>query len=362
MCMPIAPRSAEEYPGAARREHLHSPSVSACMHEDSTMRRSAGGLIVTLALTILVAPLAAVAQPRAKVSRIGWLASGFPPAEADRQRSPFLQGLRELGWVEGQNITVEWRYAEENYDRLPALTAELVHLGVDVIVAGDSRVIPAAKQATSTIPIVMTVSDDPVGRGFVARLARPGGNITGLTDISPELVGKRLELLKEAVPGMARLAVLGQPNHADWKEIPLTAQALGVQLQALKVQRPDEFEQAFAAATREHADALIVLPSPITTTYRGRIVNLAAQSQLPAMYPVKQFVEVGGLMAYGPSIAARLQRAAYYVHRILRGAQPADLPVERPSKFELVINLKTAQAMGLTIPPLLLFQADEVIR
>ena len=176
------------------------------------MRRSAGGLIVTLALTLLVAPLAAVAQPRAKVPRIGWLASGFPPAEADRQRSPFLQGLRELGWVEGQNITVEWRYAEENYDRLPALTAELVHLGVDVIVAGDSRVIAAAKQATSTIPIVMTVSDDPVGRGFVASLARPGGNITGLTDISPELVGKRLELLKEAVPGMARLA-------SRWREI-----------------------------------------------------------------------------------------------------------------------------------------------
>src|SRR5215470_2540793 len=191
------------------------------------MWRSTIRFMLILAFGFLVVPFAAVAQRRAKVSRIGWLASGFPSAEADRQRSPFLQGLRELGWVEGQNITVEWRYAEENYDRLPALTAELVHLGVDVIVAGDSRVIPAAKQATSTIPIVMTVSDDPVGRGFVASLAQPGGNITGLTDISPELVGKRLELLKEAVPGMARLAVLGQPNHADWEEIPLTAQGLG---------------------------------------------------------------------------------------------------------------------------------------
>jgi putative ABC transport system substrate-binding protein len=333
-------------------------------HEKTTVRLKTIGGIVIITLSILVAPLAAGAQPRAKVPRIGWLSFGFPPSEAEaaRQQSPFLQELRKLGWVEGQNIAIEWRYAEENDERLRALAVELVQLRVEVLVAAGSAVIPAAKQATSTIPIVMTVSADPVRSGYVASLARPGGNITGLTDISPELVGKRLELLKEAVPGMVRLAVLGDPGHVDWREIAVTAQALGVQLQALKVQRPDEFEPAFAAATREQADALIVLPGPITTPYRGHIVSLAAQSQLPAMYPLKGFAEVGGLMAYGPSIPERLQRVASYVDRILKGAKPADLPVERPMKVELVLNLKTAQALGLTIPPTLLFRADEVIR
>jgi putative ABC transport system substrate-binding protein len=320
------------------------------------------GFIVTLTLSLLAAPLTAKAQSLAQVPRIGWLASGFPPSEAARQPSPFWQGLHELGWVEGQNIAVEWRYAEENYDRLPALAAELVQLGVDLIVAGDSRAIPAAKHATDTIPIVMTVSGDPVRGGFVASLAQPGGNITGLANISPELAGKRLELLKEAVPGMVRLAVLGELAHGDWQEIAVAAQVLGVQLQALKVQRPDEFEQAFEAAMRGRANALIVLPSLLTNRYGRRIVALAAQSRLPTMYAIKESVKVGGLMAYGPSIPALYGRAAYYVDRILKGAKPADLPVEQPIRFEFVINLKTAEALGLAIPPMVLFQADEVIK
>ena len=307
------------------------------------MRHNTVRLIVTLVLGILVAPLAAGAQQQAKVPRIGWLSSGPPLSDTQRQRAPglslFLQGLRELGWIEGHNITVG-RYAEENYARLPVLAAELVQLGVDVIVAGDSHAIRPAWHATNTIPIVMTVSGDPVRIGFVASLARPGGNITGLTNVSPEAAGKRLDLLKKAVPGIARLAVLGDPVQGDW---------------------PDEFEQAFEAATRERADALLVLPSPLTNRYWRRIVTLAAKSRLPAMYPLKEYVEGGGLMAYGPSIPDLYRRAATYVDKILRGTKPADLPVQPPWKYELVINLKTAKALGIEAPPMLLASADEVI-
>ena len=274
----------------------------------------------------------------------------------------FFQGLRELGWVEGKNIAIEQRGAEGKNERLPELAAELVQLRVDVIVAGDSGAIPAAKHATNTIPIVMTISGDPVGAGFIASLAQPGGNITGLTVMAPGLAGKRLELFTAAVPGMARVAVLGPSNQYEWSALAEATQALGLQLHALRVDRPDEFAPAFAAAMREHADALLVLPSPLTNRSRRRIVNLAAQSRLPAMYPLKEYVEVGGLMAYGWSIPALYHRAATYVDKILKGAKPADLPVERPTKFELVINLKTAETLGLTIPPLLLYQADEVIR
>jgi putative tryptophan/tyrosine transport system substrate-binding protein len=276
------------------------------------VRLNVVGIIATIAFCILAVSLADGPQPRPKVPRIGWLASGFPPSEAARQQSPFWQRLHELGWVEGQNIAVEGRYAEAHYDRLPALATELLQLGVDVIVAGDSRAIPAAKQATDTIPIVMTVSGDPVRSGYVASLAQPGGNITGLANVSPELAGKRLEFLKEVVPGMERLAILGELAHGDWQEIALAAQVLGVQLQALKVQRPDEFEQVFDAAMRERADALIVLPSLLTNRYGRRIVTLAAQSRLPTMYAIKESVKVGGLMAYGPSIPDLYWRAAYY--------------------------------------------------
>jgi putative ABC transport system substrate-binding protein len=320
------------------------------------------GLLATFTLGLFVTPLVATAQPQVKVARIGWLASGFPPSEATRQRSPFFQGLRALGWIEGQNVTIEPRYAEERSDRLPELAAELIQLRVDVIVAGDSAAIPAAKQATSTIPIVMTVSGDPVRAGHVASLARPGGNITGLSNLTPQLAGQRLELLTEAVPGLSRLAVLGPPGAPDWLELAAATQAVGVQLLALKVHRPEEFGGAFEAAARERAEALMVLPSPITNRYGRRLVDLAAQHRLPAMYALKEYVQVGGLMAYGASIPDLYRRAAIYVDKILKGVKPADLPVEQPMTFELVINLKTAQGLGLTIPPALLFQADEVFR
>jgi len=325
----------------------------------AAVRLKAVGLIASIVLGILVMPLAAGAQPKAKVPRIGWLVSHFPPPK--RERSPFLEGLRELGWVEGRNIAIEWRYAEENHDRLLNFAAELVQLNVDVIVAGDSLAIPAAKQATSKIPIVMTVSADPVGSGYVASLARPGGNITGLTNLAPDLAGKRLELLKEAAPGISRVAILG-PTDYSAKQISVAARALNVRLQVLKIQRPDEFEHAFEAATKGRAEALIVVPSPVTNLYRKRIVNLAAESRLPAMYALKEYAEVGGLMAYGPSIPDLQRRAAAYVDKILKGAKPADLPVEQPMKFELVINLKTAKQIGLTIPSSLLVRADEIIK
>ena len=326
------------------------------------MRRKIVGIIVTIALSILTAPLAAGAQQRAKVPRIGWLSSGPPLSDAQRQRSPFLQGLSELGWFEGQNLVIEWRFAEASDERLAALAAELVQLRVDVLVAGDSRAIPSAQHATKTIPIVMTVSGDPVVEGYVTSLARPGGNITGLTNITKEVAGKRLELLTEAVPGVSRVAVLGPTNHPDWSELAVAAQALGIQLHTLPVASPDEFEPALAAAMREHAHALIVLPSPITNYHTRQIVHLVTQRRLPAMYALKGYVAVGGLMAYGPSIPDLYWRAATYVDKILRGAKPADLPVETPWKFEFVINLKTAEALGITMPPSLLLLADEVIQ
>jgi putative ABC transport system substrate-binding protein len=323
---------------------------------------SAIGCIVMLTLSLLVAPLAAEAQSPTHVPRIGWLASGSPPSETNRQQSPFLQGLRELGWVEGENLVMEYRWAEGRQERLPELAAELVELRVDVIVAGDSRVIAAAKRAISTIPIVMTISADPVGMGVIESLARPGGNITGLTVLMPELVGKRLQLLKEAIPGLGRVAVLGESSQYEWPTLAEATQALGLQLHALRVNRPDEFAPAFAAAVREHAEALLVLPSPMTNRSIHRIVDLAAQNRLPAMYGLKEYAKVGGLMAYGWSIPTLYHRAAAYVDKILKGVQPADLPVERPMAFELVINLKTAETLGLTLPPLLLYQATEVIR
>jgi putative ABC transport system substrate-binding protein len=330
------------------------------------MRLSAVGLIVILALNLVVGLGPGSAQSRTRVPRIGWLSSGPPLSDGQRQQSLgsklFLQGLRELGWFEGQNLAIEWRYAEGSAKRLATLAAELVQLRVDVLVAGDSRAIRPAQHATSTIPIVMTVSGDPVASGYVTSLARPGGNITGLANITTQLVRKRLELLTEAVPRVSRVAALGPIDQSDWSELAVATQALGIQLHKLPVASPDEFEPALAAAMREHANALIVLPSPITNLHNRQIVNLVTQSRLPAMYALKEYVAVGGLMAYGPSIPALYGRAAYYVDKILKGTKPADLPVEQPMKFEFVINLKTAQALGLTIPPMLLFQADEVIQ
>jgi putative tryptophan/tyrosine transport system substrate-binding protein len=322
------------------------------------------GLLLTLALGFLMTPFAADAQPAGRVVRISILAaalgSSSPLFEA------FRQGMRELGWIEGQNIIFESRFAEGRNDRLPKLAAELVQLPADVIVTDSTAAAQAAKNATETIPIVMATIADPLRSGLVASLAHPGRNVTGLTLLAQDLDGKRLELLKEAVPTLARVAVLlnaANPGSVhSLSDTQKAAQTLGLQLQILQVRGPDEFEGAFAAATTEHADGLIQLSDAMLFQNRARFVDLAAKHRLPAIYEVKGFAEVGGLMSYGPNIPDQYRRAATYVDKILKGAKPADLPVEQPMKFELVINLKTAQALGLTIPPMLLFQADEIIR
>ena len=326
------------------------------------LARSISTVMFLALCSMLLAPCFPVdAQQPKKVPRIGLLAYGA--SEGDRLRQqPFLEGLRDLGWIEGQNIAIERRYANESYDQLHALAAELVRLRVDVIVVRDSLAIGPAREATKTIPIVIAVSGDPVESGLIDSLARPGGNITGLTNISPQLAGKRLELIKEAVPGVSSVAVLGPPDHQDWKELTFAAQQLRVRLQVLQVQKADQFEKAFEAARRERAKALIVLPHATTNLHRERIVSLAAKGRLPAIYGVSAYVTVGGLMSYGPSLSALHRRSAYYVDRILKGAKPADLPVEQPMKFEFVINLKTARQIGLTIPPNLVARADRVIK
>jgi putative ABC transport system substrate-binding protein len=323
-------------------------------------------LIVMLAYVILTALLGADAQPMAKVPRIGLLSAGSPLTSRASVEA-FQQGLRDLGYVEGQNLAIEYRYAEGKGERLPELAAELVRLPVAVIVAGGSSAIRAAQQATRTIPIVMGGTADAVASGFVASLARPGGNITGLHDLGAEMSGKRLELLKEMVPQSARIAVLANPASQHYEprmhNLTVAARTLGVHLHVVELRHADELDTAFAAMTQGGADALMVLEdSLLLPGLRGRTVDLAAQHRLPAMYDRGQVVAAGGLMAYGPSIPENFRRAAVYVDKILKGAQPADLPVEQPRKFELVINLKTAQALGLTIPPTLLFRVDEVIR
>jgi putative ABC transport system substrate-binding protein len=327
------------------------------------MRRSAIGLILTLALGLLVVPLISTAQSPGKVFRIGWLNLGFP---AQPDLDGFRQGLRDLGYVEGQNLVIEERYAEGKVERLSNLAAELVRHNLHVIIAAGSAAVRAAQQATNTIPIVMTTSTDAVAQGFVGSLARPGGNITGLAGPGVELSGKRLEILKEAVPEVSRIAVLWNPaNPTTAPFLPETqaaAQALGVELHVLEVRSPHDFEGAFEAATSGRAGALLVMPDAFLSGSRTRIIEFAQQHGLPGMYPVREFVDAGGLMSYAPSWTAMFPRAATYVDKILKGVKPADLPVEQPTKFELVINLKTAQALSLTIPPTLLFQADEVIR
>jgi len=334
------------------------------MLEDSTMRLSAIGLMLTLALGMLVAPLAAHAQQPKNVPRIGLLITTSRAAESTNIEA-FHRGLQALGYVEGQNIIMEYRYADGKLDQLPQFAAELVRLNVAVIVTTGSQPTRAAQQATQTIPIVMTVVGDPIETGFVASLAQPGGNITGLIQMSGQLNGKRLELLKEAVPELARVAVFddGTLKAEQLHETQLASQALGITLQFLEVRDPNpDLDGAFSTATRQRADALLILPGPVLNLHRKRVVDLAAQSRLPAMYFTRAFVEDGGLMSYGPSQPDNWRRAATYVDKILKGTKPADLPVEQPTKFELVINLKTAQALGLTIPPSILFQADEVIR
>jgi putative ABC transport system substrate-binding protein len=322
-----------------------------------------------LALLVLgVAPLAAEAQQAAKVARIGYLSTNL--AASPHLRDAFRQGLRDLGYVEGRNVVVEFRDAEGKVDRFPALAAELVALKVDVIVAEGGTLGPrVAMQATRTIPIVFAGAGDPVGSGLVTSLARPGGNVTGLSGIGPELIGKRLELLKQAVPGVDRVAVLRQPvalgertANDMLKAADVAARALGVQPQFIEARDPADLGRAFSDMSSARAGALTVLPANMFLREHRRLVDLAAKSRLPAVYTSREFVDAGGLMSYGASQPDLFRRAATYVDKILKGAKPGDLPVEQPTKFELVINLKTAKVLDLTIPRSVLAQADEVIQ
>ncbi len=321
------------------------------------------GVIVTLLLGLLATPGAVEAQPAQHVPRLGFLSGGTPAANAARVEA-FRQGLRELGYVGGHNLVIVWRYAEGQIERLPALAAELMRLEVDVIVTAAPGPTRAAKEATATIPIVMAYDSDPVGNGFVASLAQPGGNITGLSSLAPEISGKQLELLRELVPRLSRVAVLGtfDPLYASrLHEIAHAAGALQVQLQDLDVHGPEDMERTFQEARAGRADAVLVLASPILESHRSEVAALAAKHRLPTIYHVAEFVEAGGLLSYGVSFLDLYRRAATYVDKILKGTKPADLPVEQPTKFELVINLKTAKALDLPIPPILLLQADKVI-
>jgi putative tryptophan/tyrosine transport system substrate-binding protein len=327
--------------------------------------KKAGVLSILFVVALLAVAVVAEAQQPKKVARIGFLAA-VPHSANTARFEAFRQGLRELGYVEGKNIVIEWRYAEGKLDRLPALAAELVRLKVDVIVSGGSTATRPAKEATNTIPIVMAQDTDPVGSGFVASLARPGGNITGLATLAPEISGKQLEFLKEIVPRLSRVAVLGSStrsgNTQSVKETELAAGALGVKLQYLDLRGPKDIETAFRAASNGHADAVLVLTSSVATSQRTQIIDLAIKNRLPAVYDRTEFVEDGGLMTYSVSSTDLFRRAATYVDKILKGAKPADLPIEQPTKFEFIINLKAAKQIGLTIPPNVLARADKVIR
>jgi len=324
------------------------------------------GFIGSLAGGLLAGPLAADAQQSGKLFRIGVLGNvPLTDPEGARVWGAFIQGLRELGYVEGRNITIEFRSSDGKYERLPELAAELVRLKVDVIVAPAGQNVVAAQRATRTIPIVMSGLTDPVGSGLVTSLGRPGGNVTGLSGFSTEIVGKQLELLKEMAPKVSRVAILWNPANQSHplllREAEAAARLLRVQLQTLEARGPDDFEMAFAAVTRERAGALLVAADGMFLLHRARIADLAAKTRLPAMYGLREYVDAGGLVVYGPSLRENFRRAATYVDKILKGAKPADLPVEQPTKFELVINLKTAKALGLTIPRSLLLRADQVI-
>jgi putative tryptophan/tyrosine transport system substrate-binding protein len=324
-------------------------------------------ILVWLLILFFVANVAvAQTQSQTKIPRIGYLIAASLPAGSGRIEA-FRQGLRELGYLEGKNIVIEWRSAEGKFDRLPALAAELVRLKVDVIVTAGPIPTRAAKDATSTMPIVMTQDPDPIGTGFVASLARPGGNITGLSTLAPELSGKRLELMKEVIPTLSHVAVIGTStvpgNAQSLREVELAAKAFGVKLQYLDVLDPKDIETAFRAASKGRADAvLMMVAGGVANSQRTQIAELAVKSRLPVIYTGREQVEVGGLMSYGTNIADLDRRAATYVDKILKGGKPADLPVEQPIKFEFIVNLKAAKQIGLTIPPNVLVRADKVIR
>ena len=318
-----------------------------------------------LSAGLLTAPLTAAAQQAGRVPRIGFLGL-TSPSDRPPLLDAFRQRLRELGWVEGQNIVIDYRYAEGRVDRLPDLAAELVRLKVDLIVSEGTQGPAAAKNATETIPIVMINPRDPVGTGLITSLARPGGNVTGMSGgAGLEIFAKQLALLKETVPEIRRVAVLSNPANAYHqlaiRAVNVAARSLGVQLQLLEARGPNEFDGAFAAMTKERVGALLVLSDVIFNDHRARLVDLAAMDRLPTAYGIRESVEAGGLVSYGPSFLDFYRRSTAYVDKILKGDKPADLPVEQPTKFELVINLRTAQTLGIEIPPTLLSRADEVI-
>ena len=329
------------------------------------MMRSTAGLLVALALGLLAAPLVAAAQQPPRAPRICLLAPYSASEWADRYNA-FLQGLRDLGYVEGRNITVDYLSADGQLDRFPALAGECLRLKADIILTPTTPGTLAAKQATNTIPIVMGATGDPVGTGLVASLARPGGNVTGPTEMASGLSAKRLELLKEAVPGISRVGVLSNLGDAvatpQVKELEDAARILAVQLSIRDVRTAEDLPAAVARAARDGAQGLLTTVETIFVTNRTRVVELAARRRLPAMYPHRVFADAGGLMSYGPNIASLYRKVATYVDKILKGAKPADLPVEQPTKFELVLNMKTAKALGLTIPPSVLIRADQVIQ
>jgi len=323
--------------------------------------------IISFALTALFSALgaSAEAQQPTKIPRIRVI-FGQSRSSSESLVEGFRQGLRDRGYVEEKNIIIDYRYGEGREDLLRDFAGDLVRLKVDIIVTASTVAAVTAKQLTGTIPIVVAGTGDPVATGLVANLARPGGNVTGLSAMSSELSTKQLELIREIVPKIDRLAVLYDPrnpvNVPRWKEIEHSAPAFRIQLLRLEVRGPEDYESAFAAAARGRADALLVLREPLNQTYQTRIVSLAAQKKLPAIYPLRQYVEVGGLLSYGINAADLYRRAATFVDKILKGTKPADLPVEQPTKFELVINLKTAKQIGLTIPPSVLLRADKVIK
>jgi ABC-type uncharacterized transport system substrate-binding protein len=345
-----------------RSDNRKSKSVAA--DQKRPRRRKLAG-IVALGVTLASGGAMAHAQQPTKIPRIGYLTGVSRSADSPRIEG-LRQGLRELGYVEGKNIFIEYRYADGKFDRIPALAAELGRLKVDMIVSAGATNTRSAKEATTTIPIVMAQDPDPVGSGFVASLARPGGNITGLSSLTADLSGKRLELLKEILPKLTRLAVLGtsaSPGMAQQlKETEAAAGAFGMQFQFFDILVPKDIDAEFRAAIKWRADAVLVLRGPVLTSQRTQVVELAVKNRLPVTYPETEYVEAGGLMSYGVSNIDLFRRAATYVDKILKGAKPADLPVEQPTKFEFIINLKAAKQIGVTIPPNVLARADKVIR
>ena len=321
--------------------------------------------LVLCALSLLTTPLAATAQQAGRTVTIGYLGNASPALEAV-QVDAFREGLRQFGYVEGQNLTIQYRWAEGQQERHAGLAQELVRLQPDVILTAGTPGTLAAKHATPSIPIVTAIAGDPVAAGLVVSLAAPGGNVTGLTTMAPELEGKRLELFTQAVPQLSRVVALRNPANPfttiAWQALEPAAAALGVQLQPIEVRGPQDLEPAFAMIQEARPDGLIVIPDRFLLTYRASIVQFMARQRLPGMFPFREFVQEGGLLSYGPDYTDMYRRAATYVAKILQGAKPIDLPMEQPTKFEFLINLKTAQALGLTIPPTLLFQANEVIR